>query len=139
MLQSVEIAKEHVNIAIWTSDSYFICCEITQVPIMSTVSVMVYETDGQTWHFVKEWQVVPEAGIFFAVFFIYYYNTSLGKKNSCTALVFQFLASYISKLHKDLAGRDISLVSSVKTGRRKSIANLGLLIIRSCFAAEDVH
>lgn len=61
------------------------------------------------------------------------------KKNSSAALVFQFLASYISKSHKGLAGRGISLVSSVKTGRRKSIANLGLLIISSCFAAEDVH
>lgn len=83
---------------------------------------------------------VREAGTFFAVFFICYYKTKLEKKkNSSAALVFQFLASYISKSHKGLAGRGISLVSSVKTGRRKSIANLGLLIISSCFAAEDVH
>ena len=45
---------------------------------MSTVYVQVYETDGQTWHFVT-WRypstTVSEAGIFFAAFFIYYYNT----------------------------------------------------------------
>lgn len=77
---------------------------------------------------------------FFSVFLVYYYRTKSEKINHpSAALVFQFLASYISKSHKGLGGRDISLVSSVKTGRRKSIANLGLLIISSCLAAEDVH